>query len=140
MSIWANIVLAGVIWLTGFGIGIKWQHGVQAVQVAESVRRAIAQTDQRRVDIHAAATKYEAIKTAAEVREIRVKEEVDRVVEKPVYTNICLDDDGLRILADDIASRHTGGRPKPAVPSPADSDPDNWGGRAAVGSGSGAPL
>ena len=140
MSILAQIILAGVIWAIGVGVGIKWQHGIQAVEIASSVRRVAAQFDARRVDINKAATKFEGTKAAAEIREIRIREEVERVVEKPVYTNICLDDDGLRIFRDDIASRHPGSQPKPAVPSPANSDPANWQKRAGVGPRSDPPL
>jgi len=140
MSLLAQIILAGVIWAVGVGVGIKWQNGIQAVKVAESVRRASAAADARRLDIHTAATKFETVKAAAEIREIKVKEEVDRVVEKIVYSNVCLDDDGLRILRDDIAARHAGGQPGATVPSPANSDPANWEKRAGVGPRSDPPL
>lgn len=133
MSLLAQIVLAGVIWAVGVGVGIKWQNGVQAVKVAESVRRAAAQFDARRLDINKAAEKHEIFKTVTETRWLEVQKEVDRVVEKPVYSNVCLDDDGLRVLADGIKARHTGGEPKPAVPVAADPDPAGWEKRSAVG-------
>lgn len=133
MSLLSQIVLAGVIWAVGVGVGIKWQNGNQAVKVAESVRRAAAQFDARRLDINKAAEKHEIFKTVTETRWLEVQKEVDRVVEKPVYSNVCLDDDGLRILADGIKARHTGGEPKPAVPVPADPDPAQWEKRAQVG-------
>ena len=133
MSLLAQIVLAGVIWAVGVGVGIKWQHGIQAVKVAESVRRAAAQFDARRLDINKAAEKHEIFKTVTETRWREVQREVERVVEKPVYRNVCLDDDGLRILSDGIKARYPGSEPKSTVPAPAHSDPDQWGKRAAVG-------
>ncbi len=108
MSLLAQIVLAGVIWAVGVGVGIKWQNGVQAVKVAESVRRASAAADARRLDIHTAATKFETVKAAAEIREIKVKEEVERVVERAIYRDVCLDDDGLKILRDSVNERYDG--------------------------------
>lgn len=133
MSLLAQIVLAGVIWVTGVGIGIKWQVGIQAVKVAESVRRATAQQDARRLDINRAAAAHEVFKTITETRWQQVEKEVERVVEKPVYSNVCLDDDGLRILADGIKARHLGSQPGPAVPAVADPDGEGWQKRAAVG-------
>lgn len=123
------------------GVGVwrvqEWRHG--SIEAAR-IRGVVAATDVRRLDINKAATKFEGTKAAAEVREIRIRDEVERVVEKPVYTNICLDDDGLRILRDDIASRHPGSQSKPTVPSPAHSDPANWQKRAGVGARSDPPL
>lgn len=133
MSLLAQIVLAGVIWAVGVGVGIKWQNGIQAVKVAESVRRAAAQFDARRLDINKAAEKHEIFKTVTETRWREVQREVERVVEKPVYRNVCLDDDGLRILSDGIKARYPGSEPKSTVHAPAHSDPDQWGKRAAVG-------
>lgn len=115
----------------------EWRHG--AIEAAK-MRAAAAATDARRVDIHQAAVRYEVVKADAEIREIKIKEEVDRVVEKIVYSNVCLDDDGLRILSSDIAARHAGGQPGATVPSPASSDPANWQKRAAVGPRSDPPL
>lgn len=46
-----------------------------------------------------------------------ITETVDRIVERPVYRNICLDPDGLRALSDAIHGRASDpGQPAPAVP------------------------
>lgn len=108
----------------------EWRHG--AIEAAK-MRTQVAATDQRRVDLHKAAEKHEIFKTITETRWREVQKEVDRVVENVVYRNVCLDDDGLRILSDGIKARYPGSEPKPTVPAPAHSDPDQWGKRAAVG-------
>lgn len=58
-------------------------------------------------------------KAAAEVREVEVVKEVTRVVSKPVYLERCLDDDGLRIVAADIAAANARRGFAPAVPASA---------------------
>lgn len=108
MSLLMQAVIAAIIFAAGAAGGVKWQLGVQARKDVATLRQQAAAIDVRRTDIHVAATKYEAIKTAAEVRERIVEKEVERVVEKPVYTNSCLDADGLKILSDDIKSRDVG--------------------------------
>lgn len=66
-----------------------------------------------------AATKHEGFKAKEEVRYVTRTKEVERIVERPVYRNICIDADGLRILNDEIAGREPASEPAPAVPGPA---------------------
>ena len=49
-----------------------------------------------------AAEKKEAGDAKAKVVYRKITQEVERVVEKPVYRNVCLDPDGLRIARDAI--------------------------------------
>lgn len=83
---------------------------VRAEQVAKDIARRANEAD-------AAAASYEALKASIDARERVVIKEVTRVVEKPVYRNECLDDDGLRILAADIQARSAPGKPAAAVPA-----------------------
>jgi hypothetical protein len=55
-----------------------------------------------------------ALADARAAEPARAKEE-ERVAKAPVYLNACLDDDGLRLLADEIRARHTS-QPKGPVP------------------------
>lgn len=90
--------------------------------------RIEAQAEKERNDrkaIDVAAEGHETFKAASQARERIVKQEVDRVVEKLVYRNVCLDDDGLSILAADIAARNIAGQPP--GPMPAASSPDGKG-------------
>ena len=69
-----------------------------------------------------ASATYESAKDATQARERVVIKEVTRVVTRPVYRNECVDADGLRILADDIAARTAPRQPAPALPDAARAD------------------
>ena len=84
-------------------------------QAARDAARRAEHADQ-------SAAGYETAKAADEVRERIVVKEVTRVVEKPVYRNVCIDADGLRILASDIAARTTPGEPAPTLRPAAPAD------------------
>lgn len=94
-----------------------WKEG--AADTAE-VRREMQVLAQRSRSVDKAAADHEAFKARARAREVLVEKEVERVVEKPVYRNVCVDPDGLRILSDEIAARAAAGQPARAVPGPAE--------------------
>lgn len=73
-----------------------------------------ARLNARQVD--GAAQALEVKRAATEIRWRTVVKEVDRVVETPVYRNLCLDDDGLRLIAAEVGAR-AASQPAPAVPS-----------------------
>lgn len=58
---------------------------------------------------------HEADKETTRVEFRTIYRDVERVVERPVYRSVCLDDDGLRLIAAAIA----GSAPAPAQPAPA---------------------
>jgi hypothetical protein len=68
----------------------------------------------------AAAVSNEEFKERERVVYQTITETVDRIVERPVYRNICLDPDGLRALSDAIHGRAS----NPSEPAPAVSRPD----------------
>lgn len=109
--------IAAVIFALGFGAGIKvhstMDRAEQAAQLEQQVKERAIQA--QRVD--QAAQRHEQFKAAALVRERVVIKEVERVVQTPVYRNKCIDADGLRILAADIAARTAPSEPAPAVPA-----------------------
>lgn len=75
----------------------------------------------RQRGIQAASEKLEVQREQRTARERIVVKEVERVLEKPVFRNVCLDDDGLRILTDDIAAsnvRRELGSPVPGASAP----------------------
>jgi hypothetical protein len=67
-----------------------------------------------------AAVAHEATKAGMRRQDQILTREVERVVEKAVYRDVCIDADGLRILAADIASRRAASEPTPAVPPASD--------------------
>jgi hypothetical protein len=117
--IWAYAGAAAIV--VGFGLG--WQvHGWKTGK-EEAVRLRAAQelaNEQQRM-VNRASAKHEVQRADREIRERVVIREVQRVLEKPVYREQCLDDDGLRILTEDIAAsnaRRELGSAVPAASSP----------------------
>lgn len=66
-----------------------------------------------KVDV--AAVAHEKDKVQIETKYVVVTEEVEHEVEKPVYRNVCVGPDGLRILSD-LVERTDPGKPAGAVP------------------------
>lgn len=91
----------------------NWRHDSK-----ELARQEIARESQRMRARAAdsASERHEADKASLldEFKPIHV--EVEHVVEKPVYRNVCLDADGLQLLERAIRGPATSGEPAPAVP------------------------
>jgi hypothetical protein len=100
------------------GLGAGWQTRSWLEGKHEAERLTLAAQDARRRAEHGdtAAEQYEQGQAAQEARERVVIREVAHVVEKPVYRNVCIDDDGLRIIAADIAAARGAGGAASAVP------------------------
>ncbi len=101
----------------GFSAGWQvrgWKASHDDVQHIEQA----AQDAKRRVEnADRASGRYEGQRASADERERIVIQEVERVVQKPVYRADCLDDDGLRILSEDIDQYRSAGQSAPAVPT-----------------------
>lgn len=116
----AAYVGAGAI-VVGFGLG--WLVHSWKTEAEEAERQQAAQElarEQQRM-VNRASAQHEARREQREARERVVVKEVERVLEKPVYREFCLDDDGLRLLTEDIAAsnaRRELGPPVPAASSP----------------------
>lgn len=119
MSIAAKLILLLVMFVAGAAGGVRWQIGIVAARdlraVQENARVQILRAD--RAD--QAAERHETAKADIQVIYETIEKEVRHVVEKPVYRNICLDDDGLRVLSAAINGDNAAGKPAPAVSSPA---------------------
>lgn len=63
-----------------------------------------------------AATGYEADRVQIKTEIQTILQEVERVVEKPIYRDVCLDADGLRILESATRGGAATGKPAPALP------------------------
>lgn len=121
-TILIQIAIAAGIFLGGMATGIKWQVGIVAARDLKASQE-IARVQILRVDkADQAADRHEKTKSAIEVRYETITKEVQHVVEKPVYRNVCLDDDGLRVLGGAIAgpagaaSQPAGAVSRPATP------------------------
>ena len=116
MTIWIKLALIAGIFLAGVASGVKIQAGLTA-QRDLATAQAGAKEQARRVDkIDAAAVGYEADKAHIRTQFKTIIKEVDRVVQKPVYLNICFDDDGLRAARAAIGPAATASQPAPALP------------------------
>jgi hypothetical protein len=101
------------------GIGLGWSvadwradaRNLQRVQAAKEV------ADEQQRMVSRASASFETQREQRGARERIVVKEVERVLEKPVYSVACVDDVGLRILADDIAASNARRQLGPALPS-----------------------
>lgn len=96
-----------------------WKAGAE---MAEVLAQAAKDQAARRAQVDAAAAGHEKYRKAAAARERVVIKEVERVVENKIYSNVCFDDSGLRLLAADIAARTAPSEPAPTVPDTAGTD------------------
>lgn len=115
-----NLYFIGTMFLAALfaGGGAGWQARAWKAGADDKARlEAEAETQRLRArHVDAAAQRLEDRRATAEVRWRTVTREVARVVEKPVYQSACFDDDGLRLIAEQVAAR-TASQPAPAVPS-----------------------
>lgn len=89
-----------------------WRFGAKEGERLQAVREQAARNE-RVADKGAAA--HEADRARIRKEFITITQEVERVVEKPVYRNVCLDDDGLRILERAITGESAAGEPASAL-------------------------
>ena len=110
-------IIALVLAAMCFGGGWKIRDWKAGADERAAVEQAAADARRRTKDADTAASFYEKSKATQDVRERVVIKEVTHVVEKAVYLRECLDDDGLRILAEDVQTRAAPGGVTPAVPA-----------------------
>lgn len=78
------------------------------LQAKETARKA------DKIDV--AAVGHEADKKALQKQFAPLQKEVEHVVQAPVYSNICIDPDGLRVLSSAIHGTVTASEPSGAMP------------------------
>ncbi|QNK67824.1 hypothetical protein [Variovorax sp. PAMC26660] len=115
---YAYVATAIAALLIGFAGG--WKTQAWRFDAAELERARVEARDQfkkiERGDV--AAANHEAFKAEEQVRYVYRTQQVDRIVERPVYRDACFDDDGLRVLNDAIAGRAPAGEPATTLPGP----------------------
>lgn len=120
MSIAAKLILLLAVFVGGMMAGIKWHAGQDAIK--ENTRQVNQRATERlqRQNSNTAAVAHESDKVRIETEYRDVIKEVQRVVEKPVYRNVCLDPDGLSVIGDALARAYNDpGEPGNAVPKAA---------------------
>lgn len=102
----------------GFGGG--WKTQGWRWDAADKQRLEQETADLRRITEHArqASGTYEDKRTANETRYRTVTVTLEKVVDRPVYLQQCLDDDGLRALNQQISRASDSGEPGLQLPKP----------------------
>lgn len=121
-----SFTLVAAVALAAFMAGGAGAWNVQAwrfeAEKARAVQRA-ARDLARAVEVQdRAVSAYIAQRQTAASRTEKVIRYVDKIVERPVYRNVCLDADGLRALRATIDGAEAGPEPGPAVPDAAVSE------------------
>jgi hypothetical protein len=93
-----------------------WRHGANELERVRAEHAALAERADRGDQ---AAVKHEEFKAKQETRYVTRTKLVDRILERPVYLESCLDPDGLQLLNAEIAGRAAPGEPAPGVPAAA---------------------
>jgi hypothetical protein len=101
----------------GFAGAWQVQDWRQAANAAEQAEQARELGVQRAHQADAAAASHERFKADQAVQVQVITREVEHVVERPVYRNVCLDADGLRLIGQAIGSAADPGQPAPALPA-----------------------
>lgn len=110
----AAVVLAFVAggWIGHRVTAASYQADVIAEQQAraEAVQQAAEQANKHAEELEKARAQREIVYRT-------ITKEVDRIVDRPVYRNVCLDDDGLRVINEALAGAPaSAGEPDAAMP------------------------
>jgi hypothetical protein len=85
-----------------------------AVIQAESVQRERAAQD-RAVQ---ASAELEAVRGKTEVKYRTITKQVEKIIDRPIYSNVCLDADGLRLANAALSRKALTSEPLDALPGP----------------------
>ena len=92
------LIIAIVSALAGFGGGWKIQDW--RCEAKENARVA-AEAEGRKMKektATTASTNYEVKKEKLRIKYVKTTEYVDRFIDRPVYKNVCMDEDGLKAI------------------------------------------
>ena len=104
-----RLIAAGVALVLAFGAG-WWLRGLQVKAAMVKQTQAQAQADVKQAQRTSTAVQQHAqTKTETEIRYVTTVKEVEKLVERPVYLERCMDDDGVRILNAQILGTDTPG-------------------------------
>lgn len=121
MNLYVIVAIALAAFASGGATSWKvqsWRHDAQEKQRMEQEAKEQGIRAQR---IDTAASGHEADKKEIQAERVTITKTVEKIVEKPVYRDMCLDDDGLRALGAAIAPDPAASQPQGAVPRPSSS-------------------
>ena len=97
------LIATGVLSLVlGFGSGMGLQKLFWIAADKERIENEAKTKENNKEKAHEASVSFEEKRTANEIRYRTVTVTVEKLVDRPVYINQCLDDDGLRTLNEQI--------------------------------------
>ena len=100
-----RLIAAGVALVLAFGTG-WWLRGLQVKAATVDQVQSQAKADVRQAERTSEAVQQHAqAKTETEIRYVTTVKEVEKLVERPVYLERCMDDDGLATLNAQIQRR-----------------------------------
>ena len=118
--IYAILALAILASLTGIAYKIR-ESGKDAIRVEWAEANRLQRAAEAK-QAEGASTKLETGNAKAKVVYRTITKEVDKIVTRDVYRNVCLDDDGLRVARDairgEIAPAAKPDKPVPGSPGP----------------------
>jgi hypothetical protein len=106
--------------IAAFMGGIKVESNHRDAQLLAQER---AYTEQYRAEVQRAAAAEKALREKKDViRTVykRIEVKVAEIIDRPVYHNVCIDDDGMRLINDAILGRSPLDGEMPAASSPVD--------------------
>ena len=105
----AKLIAAALVAALFFGLG--WQlKGLQVKAAAVKEVKAQANAEVKQAERASTAVQLTASAEAkTEIRYVHITKEVEKLVDRPVYRNVCLDDDGLRAINSQILGFDPGG-------------------------------
>lgn len=105
------IILALLVSLgLGFGSGYTVQGWKRDAADKQRIEREAKKKDEQIETAQEASAVIEKIRTVNEIRYRTVTVTLEKIVDRPVYLNQCIDDDGLRILNDQISGNPNPGK------------------------------
>jgi hypothetical protein len=107
------------------GSAAGWQVQAWRWRAADADRLELEREARRGQELRAdgAAVRHEATRAGLQQQRQVLTREIERVVEVPLYRDVCLDADGLRLVAAAAGAEPDPGQLAPAVPAAAASAP-----------------
>jgi hypothetical protein len=117
-----QFVIYGLIAAAVFASGAYSGHKVTAnsykADMLEVERAANERFKAESKKLNEVAAALEAAKNEKQIVYRTITKTVDRIIDRPVYLNVCLDDDGLRVINDALAGKTADpGKPDAAMPA-----------------------
>lgn len=116
---YAKLGIAIALFAFGFLGGWKIEAWRRDSADLERQNKAVAENIRRDKASYDAGAEHEDFKAKEEIRYVERWRTATKIIERPVYRNVCIDDDGVRLINDAIAGRLPAGEPLSTVPGSA---------------------